>query len=187
MRNAVLTVLGLVLCIGVANATVPEADLCSVSPCDTFLGVVLYPQPNAGGAAEFTVNARNADNDPIPNAFVELILGTPGNHMLCSDAVLTGTTDAAGDVTFAISGGGCTTGAGALIVKVNGVNIRDYASVKSPDYAPGSNGSVELADFIFFGTQFAGSLPGCADYYNAGTTGLGSFIVFGEAFTHACP
>jgi hypothetical protein len=187
MRNAVLTVLGLVLCIGVANATVPEVDLCSVAPCDDFLGVVLYPQPNAGGAAEFTVNARNADNDPIPNAFVELTLGTPGNHMLCSDAVMTGTTDAAGNVTFAISGGGCTMGADAFTVKVNGVNIRTFENVKSPDYAPGSNGNVELADFIYFGNQMSTSAAGCADYYNTGATGLGSFIVFGEAFTHQCP
>ncbi len=187
MRNAVLAVLGLVLCIGVANATVPDADLCSVDPCDDFLGVVIYPQPVPGGAAEFTVNARNADNDPIPSAFVELILGVPGNHMLCSDAVLTGTTDAAGNVTFAVSGGGCTLATDAMIVKVNGVIIRNFDTVKSPDYAPGSNGRVELADFIYFGNAMATSAAGCTDYYNTGATALGSFIVFGEAFTHACP
>ncbi len=187
MRNAVLAILGLVLCVGAANATVPDGDLCSVSPCDSYQGVIMYPQPNAAGAAEFVVNVRNGDDEPIPNAFVELIFSTPGNHLLCTDAVISGTTDASGNITFAISGGGCTIGTDALIIRANGVDIRGYDTIKSPDWAPGANGNVDIGDFINFGVQLAASAPGCTDYYNDGATGLGSFIVFGEAWTHVCP
>jgi hypothetical protein len=169
------------------SAEVPEFDLCTVTPCDDFLGMVIYPQPIPGGAAEFTVQARNMYGTPIPNAFVEVNFEIPTNHTFCSDATMAGTTDANGEVTLAISGGGCTIDAYAVSIRVNGVTIRQYQSVKSPDYAPGSNGNVELGDFIYFGTRMASGSAGCTDYYNAGVTGLGAFIVFGEAWTRACP
>jgi hypothetical protein len=187
MGRFILAAIVLSLCVANASATVPDPDECSVSPCDDFIGMILYPDPISGGAAEFVVNVRNDDSDPFPNAYVEIVFGTPGNHTLCSDAVLTGNTGPDGSVTFAISGGGCTLGADAVRIYANGIVIRIYEAVKSPDYAPGSNGNVELGDFIYFGSQMSAGAVGCADYYNSGETGLGSFIVFGEAWTHVCP
>jgi hypothetical protein len=189
----VLAVIGLVLTVGIANATVPDPDLCSVLPCDTYgvpagsaPGIFMYPDPVPDGLAKFTVNVRNADDDPIPDAFVEILIGVPGNHHLCPDVVLTGTTDANGDVDFNISAGGCTIGANAVIIRANGVDIRDYDYLKSADFSP-VDGQTELADFIAFGTQYASSAPGCTDFFNDGTTELTDFVAFGEAWGRACP
>ena len=192
MRSVVLAVIGLVLTVGIANATVPDPDLCSVLPCDTYgvpagsaPGIFMYPDPVPGGLGEFVCNIRNADNDPIPDAFVQIIIGVPGNHWQCPDIVLTGTTDANGDVTFNISAGGCTIGAGAVTIQANGVDIRDYDNLKSADFSP-VDGATELADFIEFGNQYAVSAPGCTDFFNDGATELTDFVAFGEAWGRAC-
>jgi hypothetical protein len=176
-----------------ASATVPDPDLCSVLPCDTFgspagaaPGMVVYPEPIVGGTAAFTVNVRNADNDPIPDAFVELIFGTPANHYMCPDLVLTGTTDLNGNVDFNLSMGGCTISPNAVKVRANGLDIRTYENVKSMDYAGGSDGKVDLGDFIGFGADFSAGAPGCYDFFNDGTTGLEEFIAVGEGWAHDC-
>jgi hypothetical protein len=184
----VLAVIGLVLTVGMANATVPDPDLCFVDPCDTYAepGIFMYPDPVPLGLAKFTVNVRNADDDPIPDAFVEILIGVPGNHVLCPDVVLTGTTDANGDVDFNISAGGCTIGAGAVTIRANGVDIRDYLNLKSTDFSP-ADGETGLDDFIEFGNRYAASAPGCTDFFNDGATELTDFVALGEAWGRACP
>jgi hypothetical protein len=193
MRNVVLAVIGLVFTVGIANATVPDPTLCSVEPCDSFgdppgsaPGMVVYPCPVPGGSAEFVCNIRNADNDPIPDAFVEINILVPANHCICPEAVLTGTTDALGNVTFNISAGGCTFGMDAVEIIANGMVIRTYQNLKSPDWDSTSDCDVDLADYIVFGTAFSTGAPGCHDYFNDGSCELGDFIVFGEAWGHVC-
>lgn len=187
MRNVVLAVVGLVLTCGIANATVPDPELCAVTPCDTFDGVVTCPYDGvAPSATDFTVNVRNADNDPIPNAFVEIIFGTPGNHYLCPAVVLSGTTDTDGNVDFNVAAGGCTEGGAAIKIRANNVDIRTWMYVKSPDYDGSANGAVELTDFTFFGAALVASAPGCTDYYNDGATGLPDFTTFGECWGKSC-
>ena len=186
MRISLLIVTIMVVCFSSAHANLPEPDMCFVEPCDAYMGVILYPQPDAGGAAEMTIHVRNTLGDPIPNVFVELIFGTPGNHFVCDDAVLTGVTDHNGEVVMSISAGGCTIGQDALLISGNGVIFRSYQNAKSPDYNP-TNGEVNLGDFIWFGNNLMTAAPGCTDYYNTGSTSLASFIVFGEAWTHSCP
>jgi len=189
MRKVVLAVIGLVLSVGIAGATVPDPDNCSVEPCDTISGVLISPFSGAApGAIQFTVNVRNSNNDPIPNAFVELIFGTPGNHFFCSSAVLTGTTNANGDVTFAVAAGGCTMGANAMTIRANNAPIRTYTNVKSPDFdGVAANGQVVLADFTVFGNAYVLGAPGCTDYFNDGATGLTDFTAFGACWAKVCP
>jgi len=195
MRYAVLAAaIGLVVLAGAANATIPERSLCTVTPCDANGGVIVVPDYNIETGtvqpsphAAFTVNVRNANNDAIPNAYVELILGIPGNHWLCNDAVLTGTTDPLGDVSFNISGGGCTMNVNALRIIANNYPIREYDVVKSPDYENGvSNGTVDLADFGYFAACYGTSNCPCTDYKNSGLTELEDFSIFAESYGYAC-
>jgi hypothetical protein len=178
--------IGLVFTAGAANATIPDPDLCTVDPCDTFFGLVTYPDPLPGGSAEFTVNVRNGDNDPIPNAFTEVVFMVAANHFFCPGVVLDGNTDDVGNITFNISAGGCTEGMDAVQIISNGTLIRTYTNAKSADWAPTANGNVELPDFIFFGGNYDPTIAGCTDLFNSGGTGLDDFIGFGEAWGHVC-
>lgn len=188
MRNVVLAVMiGLVFTAGAANATIPDPDLCTVAPCDDFLGVVTYPDPLPGGSGEFTVNVRNGDNDPIPNAFVEVVFLVEANHLFCPDIVLDGNTDDVGNVVFNISAGGCTEGTDAIQIVANGTPIRTYTNAKSGDWDTSADGSVGLSDFIFFGGNYGPTIGGCTDFFNDGGTGLDDLIGFGEMFGHDCP
>lgn len=188
MRKVVLAVIGLVLSIGIAGATVPAPENCSVEPLDTINGVIIAPYDGAvPSSIVFNCNIRNANNDPIPNAFVEVVFGTPGNHFLCAGAVLTGTTDANGDVSFAIAAGGCTVGANALTIRANNTPIRTTENVKSADFnGTSGDGQVALADFTVFGNAYVAGAPGCTDYYNDGATGLSDFTAFGNVWGLNC-
>ncbi len=186
MRYAVL-VAAICMVVGAVGATVPDQNLCTVTPCDTYGGVIICPSTIPDG--QFTVNVRNANNDPIPNAYVELVFGTPGNHWLCNDAVLTGSSDALGNVTFNISGGGCTMGADALRIIANTYPIRSFSWVKSPDFAggAGSNGYVDLPDFSYFATAYGLSTYPCTDYKGTGATDLDDFSLFAGSYGKKCP
>ena len=184
----VLAVFGLAILVGAAGATIPDPDLCSADPCDELGGVLVCPNsPSAPAFSQFTVNVRNGDNEAIPDAFVELVFGTPGNHCFCGGATLTGTTDAAGNVSFNVAAGGCTEGAGAIRIVANSVEIRSYGFVKSPDWDGSSDCAVVLSDFIAFGGAYSvPGTPGCHDYDDSGSTDLGDFIVFGAGWGHVC-
>jgi len=194
MRYAVLMVaMGLV--VGAAGATIPDADYCTVTPCDAYGAVLMCPDYSIAlgmvspiADTQFTVNVRNGNNDPIPAAYVEIVLGTPGNHVLCADAVLTGTTDVNGDVTFNISGGGCTLGTDAVRIIANTYEIRSYAAAKSPDFVTGTGGSgyVDLSDFGEFAACYGSPACPCHDYDGDGTVLLADFGMFAAAYGHKC-
>jgi hypothetical protein len=177
------------LSFGIANATIPDDELSTVQPCDTFGGVVICPYAPGGAPSgtQFTVHAVNAQGQVIPDAFVELIFGTPGNHQFCTNVVLTGTTNANGDAVFNLSAGGCTVGANALRVKVNNTQIRAFSNAKSPDFDGVSpNGVVALGDFVYFAGNYGGG-GGCTDFFNDGMTNLPDFVLFAACYAKACP
>jgi len=192
MRSAVLVVMVGLISLGIANATIPDEDLCTVLPCDTFSGMVTSPDHMGGvlnppDATEFTVTAVNGQGGVIPDAYVEILFGTPGNHEFCPTAVLTGTTDAGGQLVMNIGAGGCTTGASAVRVRVNNVVIRTWQNVKSADYdGAGPDGTVGLGDFVFFAGQYNSGAAGCTDFFNDGVTNLGDFVFFAACYAHAC-
>jgi len=190
MRNAVLlVVVGLVLSIGTASATVPDPSLCSVDPTDTRLVITTTPQyrgavldPPAG--TEFTVNVRNASDQPIPNAFVSVVALVPGNHVECANIVASGNTDGDGNITFNLAMGGCTYGVDAVDIVANTVTIRTYQALVSPDQD--ASGAVSLGDFTAFAAAYSAGAPGCHDYDGSGACGLSDFTLFGQCFNLTC-
>lgn len=192
MRSAVLVVMVGLISLGIANATIPDEDLCTVLPCDTFSGVITCPDHlgsalNPLPSCDFTVTAVNGQGNVIPDAFVELLFGTPGNHTFCPTAVLTGTTNGAGQLVMNVGAGGCTMGASAIRIRVNNVVIRTFLNVKSADYdGSGSNGSVGLGDFVYFAGRYNVGAPGCTDFFNNGVTDLPDFVLFAASYARAC-
>lgn len=181
----------LLLPAGALAMTTPDPPNVEVHPCDELGGVLLAPdRPSPLPATEVVIIVRNSDNQPVPNAQVVLEL-TPGN-LLCDDMVAVATTDGDGVAHMKMAGGGCVQhSAAAGILKANGVTIRAYQDVKSPDY-DGSGGDlrVDLSDLVAFSSEFLGASPdGCHDYDNGGSTDLGDLIIFSAAFAGAlaCP
>jgi hypothetical protein len=182
---------GLALTSSVAFADVPDQSNCEVSPADALNGLVFCPLlPAAIPASVNLITVRNSSNNPIPNASV--VVTVTGTTTLCSATVLTGTTNASGQVTLTLGGGGCAHNVALSgIIKANGVTIRSYSNVKSPDY-DGASGSllVDLSDFISFKDQFLDAAPNeCHDYDNNGDTDLGDLIIFSAPFNagNSCP
>lgn len=191
MRTAVLlVVVGLAFAFSIAGATIPDASKCSVTPIDERGVVTVTPQyrgavtdPPAGTA--FTVNVRNNADEPIPNAFVEIVFNYPANQVECSNIVATGDTDDDGNITFNLAAGGCTLTPDALSIIANSSNppIRTF-KVASPD--GDHSGSVSLGDFTGFGYDFGHSIGGCYDFDGNGNTTLGDFTLFGQCFNLSC-
>lgn len=188
MRTAVLLVVVGMFAVAIAGATVPDESKCAVTPLDTRGVMTTTPQYRGAIAdppdgTEFTVNVRNAADQPIPNAFVEIVFNYPGNHIECSNIVATGNTDANGNITFNLAAGGCTLTMDAVTIIANTVDIRSYKAI-SPDADHG--GSVSLGDFTAFGSDFSTGASGCFDFDGSGSTTLGDFTLFGQCFGLAC-
>ncbi len=172
---------------------VPSPANSELEPADGLNGLVFAPDdPTPVAASIHTLTVRNAANDPVEgaSAIVE-VSGSgagawgPGGIALCASAVLTGVTNASGEVTFNLFGGGCFHQTPlAATVKVNGITLRTYENVKSPDFDGGSGDLVvNLPDLIDFSGEFLGSSSSdCHDYDNSGTTGLEDLIIFSPAF-----
>lgn len=183
MKKLLSALFVLALCSSVAMATVPDPTKCIVQPADDLHGLVLAPDsPAPIPASIYTVTVRNTDNNPIPNAAVEFLLGT-GNR-ICTTAVHTGSTNGSGIVTITLRGGGCSTGSAVGQVKANGIPIRQYSAVKSPDWdGAAANGAVDLSDFVSYGTS-----PACHDYNNDTFVDLSDLVLFASAYAprHSC-
>lgn len=144
-----------------SRADAPDPEHCLVSPCDQLGGVVLLPDTTVPSpASDVLVEVRNASNAPIVgwDAFCEFGAGT-----LCASAVLTGTTNAPGQVRFRFAGGGCVAQETAVrIVVTDGFEnwtIRSYDSVKSPDFdGAGSTLAVDHSDLIIFSPAFVAAV-----------------------------
>jgi hypothetical protein len=187
MKKMLFSLLGLALTGSVAVAEVPDEGNCTVQPADALNGLVFSPLlPTPSPASVNTITVRNGANAPINNATVVVQVGA--NTTVCGATVLTGVTNAAGQVVLTLGGGGCAHNVALSgLVKANGVTIRSYANVKSPDY-DGSSGnlSVGLQDLVQFSGEFLDNFPNeCHDYNNDGNTGLEDVIIFGGPFTGA--
>lgn len=185
MKKVLFSLMGLALCGSVANAAIPDPANCSVQPADALNGIVVAPlDPTPLASTVNTINVRNSANDPIVGAAVTVEFSASIN--LCAATVLSGTTNASGDVVLTFGGGGCASNVpGSGVVKANGQTIRSYANVKSPDY-DGSGGDliINLSDLVPFSSEFLGSLPaGCHDYDNNSVTNLADLVLFSAAFT----
>lgn len=166
---------------------VPDPEFCSVEPCDQMMGILTTPHTGTGPVAtRFVVTVREWLQYPMPNAFVEVIVEWPPNHHFCPGAQLTGITNAHGEVAFNLAMGGCSLAVHAVRIRANGVPIRVYPRLLSPDFDGQGDGVVALSDFTFFGNAYIAGAPGCTDYYNDGTTGIDDFSGFAACWGRNC-
>jgi hypothetical protein len=195
MKKLLSALVVLALCSGAALATVPDATNCTVTPCDQLGptgigGVVVCPgTPSGITAAVVTVVAKNAAGNVIPNASVVISMGS-AQIVGCTTLPWVGTCDLNGVWTKTFSGGGCFSGAGACVVTINGVPIRTYVNVKSPDWDGGAgNLIVQANDLSTFATGLATNAAGCSDMNNSGGTNIADFVIFVSGYTpsHNCP
>ncbi len=174
----------------VTTSDIPVAAYCVVEPADALNGLVLAPDlPTPVPASVIDIYVRNASNNPMAQAGVEVRL--EDGIVLCSSTVLTGTTDANGYLRLTLAGSGCLDDQSLSgVIKANGVTIRNYRNVKSPDYdGGGGDRVVDLADLISFSGEFLEGQGGCHDYDDDGTTDLGDLIIFSPTFVNGnnCP
>lgn len=184
MKKLLSALFLLALCSSLATATVPDPTKCVVTP-DLNGGCLIAPGSLSGTTLSITV--RNASNNPIPNATVQAVLNAAIGK--CTTAVHTATTDANGFCTINLRGGGCINAAipGACVVVANGIEIKNYNKVKSPDNASHTtsvpSGTVTVADLPFFADEFKGvAAAACHDYTNDGTVSTSDLPFFGDAF-----
>jgi hypothetical protein len=187
MKKMLFSLLGLALTASMAAAEVPDQANCTVNPSDALGGLVFSPRlPSPAPASVNTITVRNSANAPINNSAV--VVQVTGSTVLCGSTVLTGVTNASGQVVLTLGGGGCAHNVALSgIVRASGVTIRTYANVKSPDYdGAAGNRVVNLPDLTQFSGEFGGGIPSaCHDYDNNGNTGLSDLIIFGGPFQQA--
>jgi len=184
MKKLLSALFLLALCSSLAMATVPDPTKCVVTP-DLNGGCLIAPGTLSGTTLAITV--RNSSNNPIPNAAVNVILNS--QIRICTTAVHSATTNASGQCSITLKGGGCINAAtsGACSVVANGIEIKGYTKVKSPDNAghTGSvpSGNVTVADLPFFADEFKGVQPAaCHDYTNDGLVTVADLPTFGDSF-----
>jgi hypothetical protein len=171
----------------------PACVHCSLDPLERLL---LVPDETGNPHAEFSLTVIDMWDctTPIGNALVEVLVAgqADGKVRLCGEAGTTGWTDANGFALLNVAGGGCYKGQDAVQIRVNGVTVRSYEAVMSPDYAGWDNAGVpdhcDLAmtpiDLASFTTAYRGGQgqASCHDYNNNGTTGPEDLSVFVSAY-----
>jgi hypothetical protein len=184
MKTLLSALFVLALCSSAAFATVPSDEYSECSPGDALNGLVICPDsPAPIPATVYTVTVRNGNQDPIPNASVSFEFA-PGIS-ICTTAVHTVQADGSGVAVVTLRGGGCLADIPEVgIVKANGVPIRRYANVKSPDYdGAAGNGVVNLSDLVFYKSGNT-----CHDYDNNGVVNLSDLVIFAGGYSplHSC-
>jgi hypothetical protein len=184
MKKLLSALFVLALCSSVAFATVPDPAQCDVVPGDALNGLVIAPDsPSPIPATVYTVTVRNSSGDPIPSADVSIEFGA--GISICNTAVHNVPADGNGVAIVTLRGGGCLNGiANAGVVKANGVPIRNYNNVKSPDFdGAAGDGIVNVVDLVFYKS---GDL--CHDYDNSGFVNVVDLVIFAGAYLpqHSC-
>lgn len=180
-----------------AKSDVPDVN-CSSTTLDESGVLLLVPDEDGADPhplGTFSVIVRGLDcDDLLANAVVEVLIAgqDEGRIRLCSSAITTKTTDENGYVEFNIPGGGCLRSDGswpdAVRIRVNGVIIRVFHVVSSPDYAGTDNEgipnrwslSIDPIDLAAFAAAYQGGIgpASCHDYNNDGTVSPEDLAVF---------
>lgn len=199
--------LSLLLLVAMAPASAHDLPdpACILVSLDDTERLLMIPDPDGNAYAEIEITVIDPWDctTPIPNAIVEVLVGGQydGKTGLCEggDSAV-GVTDENGYVRMNVKGGGCHKGpTDAVRIRVNGVEIRNYEAVVSPDYAgaddEGIPGRFDLqvnpVDLAGFALAYRGGSggPSCHDYDNDGETGPLDLAVFVSAYaggTTAC-
>ncbi len=175
-----------------ARADIWDPNCVEVDPWDDLVGAVVSPHSGTPlTASVLSILIKDPFTcQPMANAQVVVLLTS--NHPVCPGAVLSATTDSQGRCSITVAAGGCSDAQpSACLIKANGVTMRSYINVKSPDFdGAHADGVVNLADLILFSREFNGFAPAeCHDYTNDNLCNLSDLTIFGEAFSRAlhCP
>lgn len=189
MKKVLGALAALALCSTMTFASIPDASKCTVIPADNLNGLVFTPTVTSTQPSVNTITVRNELDQVIANSPVVVQVGS--NTVLCGSTVLTGVTNASGQVVITLGGGGCAhNDALSGIVRAGGFTIREYSNVKSPDYNGAVGGGGDLGvrpdDFQRFSQEFLDNEPNeCHDYDNNANTGIEDIIIFGPQLTSA--
>lgn len=175
-------------------ADTPDPLRVTVLPCygPNCDAVLVAPGPLTG--TTYTITIRNWSNQPIVGAYVIAVFHPA--IKVCADQSLSGVTDANGTCLITFKAAGCipTSTPGACTLVANGIEIRGYTKVRSPDNASHHSsvpsGTVTVADLVFFSEEFKGTAPAaCHDYTNDGAVNVADLATFGDAFLTglSCP
>jgi hypothetical protein len=167
-----------------AFGSIPDPFYCSVTGSVSATGVLIAPGPMTG--TSLTISVRNSSNMPIPSASV-IVLFDPAIRV-CADAQHTGLTDYSGRCVIQVRGGGCARNTvDACVVTANGMLIKSFSNVKSPDNAAHTqslaDGVVSVGDLTYFADQFLGvAAAACHDYDNDDDCDIVDLTYFGGPF-----
>ena len=149
-------------------------------------GVLVAPGPING--TTLTITILNSSGVPIVNLPVWVVFHPTAAIRVCADAQHTAVTDQNGVCTIQLRAAGCIRNTiGACCVIAGGIEIMNYRNVKSPDNASHTesqpDGSVSVADLVFFGDEFRGmAAAGCHDYDNDDDCDVVDLTYFGDPF-----
>lgn len=162
----------------------PCPEYCSVTGSVNPDGVLIGPGSMVGNS--LTITVRNCSNVPLPYSSVTVHFNS--EIRVCADAVHAGVTGPSGVCVIQLRAGGCVRNtSNACLVVANGIWIKSYLNVKSPDNAAHTqslpDGTVGLADLAYFGDEFKGTAPpACHDYDNDGDCDVVDLTYFGDPF-----
>jgi hypothetical protein len=195
MRIFLIALVGLALLSGAAYASVPDPDMCSVTPPDNMSAQRLIGVPYTSGsaAANLDIYIRSSDGAPISNAYVEVILNPSCNDpdplCVCNNGVFTGYTSVTGYLRLNMKFGGCCRDLSSAIIKAEDTPIRAYDIVVSPDYNGATgNCAVQLADFVYFSGNYGDCGVPCSNFSGdaAECCNLPDFVTFASTYGRGC-
>jgi hypothetical protein len=214
MSRIVLSIMMVMVLAGGVFANIPDPTLSNAPP------VLLVPNnPNTLGppfgpnVLGYTVNVQG-NLGPVNNALVEVAFsqaawvriakcnGTDTRPAFCdvtppADYICTATTNASGNATFRISGGGCILATAVnpytVEIRANGIVLANDIKIFSPDAVNGagqttaSSGvsncdatatAVGLSDAVFHTGDFAGiTFNECSDFDNSHSANLADAVI----------
>lgn len=198
LRLPWILVASLMLCLSSAEADLPDPSCITVT-LDDSERLLMVPDEDGIPHASFSVRVVNMSDceTVIAGAIVEvLITGHVSGHVRTCDATgyAVGTSDSDGWVHFNIPGGGCYTSqdGGAVVIRVNGIHVRGYDRIVSPDYAGYDlegqpnlwSHTVDPVDLAAFVLAYRGGIgpASCHDYDNNGVVDPTDLSIFTAAY-----
>jgi hypothetical protein len=175
----------LALCPSGAVALPPSPANCSVMPADSSNGVVVViPRDPGQGIDSYhsqTITVRDSNNTPITGSEVVIVLHP--SVRVCTTNDPHGFTDSSGVAGIVLRAGGCLEDVpDAVRIYADGVLIRTYSTVRSPDFdGVSGDGKVDLADVVVFIPALRLDLGGCTDYNGDGHTYQPEVVTFAQA------
>lgn len=192
MKKLLSAIIMLALVSSVGWASVPDPDYCVVSPQDAMdcPRIVGIPDCNDPGDGHIQIYVRATGGIDIENCYVEIVFSPACEDTLCyCDCLdLTGYTDENGYIDFYFEMGGCCRGTAAACILADGVPIRQYDFVVSPDHGANPPGRCEvgLSDLQVFGAAYGSTGASCTDYDGNCETGLGDFSIMARVYGFYC-